>query len=76
MLGLVCSELGRTELSSHLQKEARATGPGWGQDRRRAGGPTPRTLGGEHATASIGQRLPDLDVATPNMEPVEKARQE
>lgn len=36
----------------------------------------PRTFGGEHATASIGQRLPDLDVATPNMEPVEKARQE
>lgn len=60
----------------HLQEEARAAGPGWGQDRRRAGGPDPCTLGSEHATASIGQRLPDLDVATPNVEPMEKARQE
>lgn len=79
LLGPVCAEPGQTELSGRLwllRKEARAAGPGWGQARQRAGGPDPCTFGGEHATASIGQRLPGLDAATPSVEPMEKARQE
>lgn len=79
LFGPVYSEPERTELSGRLwqpRKEARAAGPGWGQAKRRAGGPDPCTLGCEYRTASMGHHLPGLDAATPNVEPVEKARQE
>lgn len=73
LFGPVCAN--RAEQPLEGRGEGLRTRVGTGQAVGRWPG-TPRTLSCEHPTASIGQRLPGLDAATPDVEPMEKARQE